>query len=144
MKPHDKLDILVIDDDELTAESVNRALKKTPLKYRIVSASDGKDGLDVLNGRIADRQVERPYIVLLDLNMPQMNGFEFLTHLREDSPDLRDSIVFVLTTSDSDSDRTRAYHEQIAGYMVKSCIGPQFSRLAALLNEYSNTVRLPA
>ncbi len=87
--------------------------------------------------------MSRPFIVLLDLNMPRMNGFEFLAAIRQDAQ-LRDSVIFVLTTSDSDADRSRAYQELIAGYMVKSAVGPQFSKLAGLLNEFSRVVKLPA
>lgn len=135
------LNVLVVDDDDLTAEMVRRSLKKVPGRFHVVAAVDGQDGLDTLRGR-GPQRVERPFIVLLDLNMPRMNGFEFLTQIRQDKV-LRDSVIFVLTTSDSDADRSRAYQELIAGYMVKSAIGPQFSRLALLLNEFSNTVKLP-
>lgn len=135
------LDILVVDDDDVTAESVQRALKKTPGRFRVIPAVDGRDALDVLRG-LTDRRVRRPYLILLDLNMPRMNGFEFLAAMRADRA-LRDSVIFVLTTSDSDGDRARAYHEIIAGYMVKSAIGPQFARLAAMVLEYSGAVHLP-
>ena len=87
-------------------------------------------------------QAPRPRVILLDLNMPRMNGFEFLQTVRTD-PDLKDEIIFVLTTSDDESDRTRAYHENIAGYMVKSAVGPQFSKLVALLQSYQGAVKLP-
>jgi hypothetical protein len=52
-------------------------------------------------------------------------------------------VVFVLTTSDADTDRERAYHAHIAGYMVKAAVGPQFSRLAQLLELYHRAIRLP-
>ena len=52
-------------------------------------------------------------------------------------------MVFVLTTSDADADRSRAYHELVAGYMVKSAVGPQFSKLANLLKQYALTIWLP-
>lgn len=88
------------------------------------------------------RKIARPYLILLDLNMPRMNGFEFLEAIRND-PRHKDSVIFVLTTSDADTDRSRAYHEQVAGYMIKSQVGPQFTRLATLLNDYGKTVSLP-
>lgn len=135
------IDILVIDDDELTAEIIERRLKDSQLRYRVISACDGQDGLDVLRGK-ADRTVRSPYIILLDLNMPRMNGFEFLEALRADA-ELRESVVFVLSTSDADADRSRAYHELVAGYMVKSAIGPQFSKLAKFLKQYTETIWLP-
>ena len=135
------LNILVIDDDDVSAETVSRALKKVPGKFHVISACDGRDGLEVLRGN-TERKLSRPYLILLDLNMPRMNGFEFLEQLRGDDG-LRDSVVFVLTTSDADADRTRAYREQIAGYMVKSAIGPQFVRLSSLLQDYAAAVQLP-
>lgn len=133
--------ILVVDDDDVTAEVVDRALAKGGCAFRVVTARDGQDGLDVLRGK-TNRRVARPYIILLDLNMPRMNGFEFLEALRHDQA-LRDAVVFVLSTSDSDNDRARAYNAQIAGYMIKSEIGPQFGRLAAMLREYAAAIRLP-
>jgi CheY-like chemotaxis protein len=136
------IDILVIDDDELTAEIVERRLRDTLLQHRVIAACDGQDALDVLKGK-SDRRVRSPYIILLDLNMPRMNGFEFLEALRADA-ELRDSVVFVLSTSDADADRSRAYHELVAGYMVKSAVGPQFSKLAKLLKQYTETIWLPS
>jgi CheY-like chemotaxis protein len=138
----ERLDVLVVDDDDITSETVERALRKVEGCYRVVAASDGADALRVLRGETT-RQVRKPFVVLLDLNMPTMNGFEFLEQLRNDRR-LRDSVVFVLTTSDSDADRSRAYHELIAGYMVKSSVGAQFSKLSTMLREYSAAVRLPA
>ncbi|MFG6456651.1 response regulator [Roseateles sp. BYS96W] len=136
------LNVLVVDDDDLTSEMVLRALRKVPGQFRVLAAADGQIGLDMLRGRGAE-PMGRPLIVLLDLNMPRMNGFEFLAAIRQDAQ-LRDSVIFVLTTSDSDADRSRAYQELIAGYMVKSAVGPQFSKLAGLINEFSRVVKLPA
>lgn len=135
------LHVLVIDDDDVTHETVERCLRRVETRFRVVTAIDGQDGLDVLRGK-SDRKLQRPYIILLDLNMPRMNGFEFLETMRAD-PALRDSIVFVLSTSDSDADRARAYNEFIAGYMVKSALGAQFTKLAQLLQSFSTTVTLP-
>ena len=135
------VDVLVIDDDELTAEIVERALRKVAAPFRVVAAYDGQEGLELLRAD-SDCEVRRPYLILLDLNMPRMNGFEFLREMRDD-PRLRDSVVFVLTSSDDDSDRSRAYQEMIAGYMVKSAVGPQFVKLASLLQQYGSTIVMP-
>lgn len=135
------ISILVIDDDELTAELVERSLRDCTFRHRIIEARDGQEGLDVLLGR-SGTKITRPYLVLLDLNMPRMNGFEFLEAVRA-HPRIADSVIFVVTTSDSDSDRTRAYQEQIAGFMNKASVGPQFAHLARLLHDYSTTVELP-
>lgn len=135
------VNILVVDDDDVTAETVRRSLSKVGGHFHVVEAGDGQEGLDILRGR-SDKRLHRPYITLLDLNMPRMNGFEFLEAVRGD-PTLASSVIFVLSTSDSDADRTRAYKDQVAGYMLKSAIGPQMVRLTALLHDYAQSVRLP-
>ncbi|NKI99080.1 response regulator [Novosphingobium sp. SG707] len=135
------VNILVVDDDDVAAETVRRSLSKVGGHFHVVEAGDGQEGLDILRGR-SDKRLHRPYITLLDLNMPRMNGFEFLEAVRGD-PTLASSVIFVLSTSDSDADRTRAYKDQVAGYMLKSAIGPQMVRLTALLHDYAQSVRLP-
>jgi CheY-like chemotaxis protein len=137
-----KLTVLLIEDDDVAAESVERSLKKVGFACPLVWAQDGAIALAVLRGEDPVRVVPRPRLILLDLNMPNADGFEFLHALRGD-PRLRDEVVFVLTTSSSDSDRVRAYQEHIAGYMVKSAVGPQLSRVASLLVSYQTAVQLP-
>lgn len=137
-----KVNILLVDDDDVAAESVVRSLRKNTIDFPITLARDGIEALEILRSSHADLSIEKPYLILLDLNMPRMDGFEFLQEIRSDKK-LHDSIVFVLTTSDFDSDKTRAYNENIAGYMVKSAVGPQFAKLAALLDNYRSTVALP-
>ena len=136
------LTILLVEDDDVAAESVMRGLSRSGVSAPVVWARDGEVALRVLRGADPERQAPRPRVVLLDLNMPAMDGFEFLQHLRAD-PILRDDVVFVLTTSDTDADRMRAYHENVAGYMVKASVGPQFAKLAQLLQSYRLAVRLP-
>ena len=136
------LSLLVVDDDDVAAEAVVRGLRKHGVDWPVVIAQDGRDALQVLRGELPDRRIARPYLVLLDLNMPRMNGLEFLRELRSD-PALRATVVFVLTTSGSESDRKLAYQESVAGYMVKSGLGPQLSGLARLLVEYRTSVLLP-
>ncbi|HET8695830.1 MAG: response regulator [Burkholderiales bacterium] len=134
--------ILLVEDDDVAAEAVVRSLQKHGCNYPVIWAEDGQVALDILRDKDADRTVPRPRVILLDLNMPRMDGFEFLQQIRSD-PALRSDVVFILTTSTADSDRTRAYHECIAGYMVKSSVGPQFVKLVSLLNSYQNAVRFP-
>jgi CheY-like chemotaxis protein len=136
------LNILIVDDDDVAAESIIRGLRKLDEPCHMVVAEDGLAALNVLRHQDQDRILHRPYVVLLDLNMPRMDGFEFLDSLRSD-PEIRDTVVFVLTTSTADIDRSRAYQQNIAGYMVKSSVGPQFSKLVRLMNNYRDAVRLP-
>lgn len=142
MRPEEMLTILLVEDDDVAAESVVRSLSRMGCPFPVVWAEDGGVALDALRGRDTTRHVPRPRVTLLDLNMPRVDGFEFLQQRRAD-PALQDEVVFVLTTSDVDADRRRAYHEQIAGYMVKSAVGPQFAKLAALLLGYQAAVTLP-
>jgi len=136
------MSLLLVEDDDVAAEAVVRGLRAHAVECPIVLAEDGAAALRVLRGTDPSRRITKPYLVLLDLNLPGMNGFEFLQALRAD-PELRETVIFVLTTSDASSDRARAYQDQIAGYMVKSAVGPQFSALSRLLTEYRSTVQLP-
>jgi CheY-like chemotaxis protein len=126
--------ILLVDDDDVAAEAVVRGLRKHAMECPIVVAEDGIVALQILRGTHT-RKIVKPYIILLDLNMPRMNGLEFLRELRHDAA-LKGSVVFVLTTSGATADRARAYEHSIAGYMVKSAVGPKFAALARLLIEY--------
>jgi CheY-like chemotaxis protein len=130
--------LLLVDDDDVAAEAVVRGLRKHSMDCTIVIAEDGKTALQILRGT-HERRISQPLLVLLDLNMPRMNGIEFLKELRGDSA-LKATVVFVLTTSGADADRARAYDQFIAGYMVKSGVGPQFKGLARFLTEYRSTI----
>ena len=137
-----KINILLVDDDDVSAESVVRSLRKNAVDFPITLARDGMEALEILRETHPHLSIEKPYLVLLDLNMPRMNGFEFLHEVRGDKT-LHSSVIFVLTTSDAESDRVRAYEENIAGYMVKSVVGPQFAKLTSLLESYRATISLP-
>jgi CheY-like chemotaxis protein len=139
---NNRLKIMVIEDDDVAAESIERSLKKHGITSPILHVENGAMALDLLRQIGVGRSHGVPVIVLLDLNMPRMNGFEFLREVRSD-PDLSSLVVFVLTTSDAEMDRARAYQEHVAGYMVKSAVGPQFRRLASLLEQYAQAVVLP-
>ena len=81
--------------------------------------------------------------MLLDLNLPRLGGMDFLREVRAD-PLLNDTVVFVLTTSADERDCRRAYEEHVAGYMVKSEVGPQLTRMVEMLRPYLAVVRLPS
>jgi len=140
--PNKLLTILLVDDDDVACESVMRSFKKNGIPFPITTAGDGVEALEILRGKHKEKTIGPHTVILLDLNMPRMNGFEFLAEIRQDAS-LASSIIFVLTTSDSDSDRIRAYEDNIAGYMIKSAVGPQFSKLASLLVGYNQSVELP-
>lgn len=131
--------ILLVDDDDIDVMGVERALQKLKIINPITRARDGQEALALLRHHTA---VSRPYLILLDINMPIMNGFEFLTALRQD-PALRGSVVFVLTTSQSEHDIVAAYDKNVAGYIVKKQFGDGFMRLAEMLDRYWRAVELP-
>lgn len=129
--------VLIVEDDEVDVELVTRGLSKRKLNFDVHTMTDGGQALSFLRESISGEQRSR-LIVLLDLNMPRMNGHEFLEELRND-PVLRKTIVFVLTTSSLESDRARAYERNVAGYFVKSNV----NGLLDLLGTYSEHVEFP-
>lgn len=134
--------VLLVDDDDVAIEGVLRSFRKHEVPCRTLAAGDGKEALAILRGSHPAKVLETPVIVLLDLNMPGMDGFQFLEAVRSDDG-LKRTVVFVLTTSSRDQDRYRAYNEHVAGYMVKSAVGPQFSLLAEFMTKYARSQRLP-
>ena len=134
--------ILLVEDDDVAVESIQRSMLQADVSFPITVAEDGLVALEILRGLHPDKKIQEPLVVLLDLNMPRMNGFEFLQAIRSDEI-LKPTVVFILTTSGSEVDRARAYNENIAGYMVKDKVGPQFSKLFQLLNNYASVVYLP-
>jgi CheY-like chemotaxis protein len=129
--------VLLVEDNEVDVMGVKRAFKNFNLTNPIVAAENGYDALRCLR----DGTVQKPYLLLLDLNMPKMNGIELLEELRKD-PELKQSIVFVLTTSNAPEDKLQAYDKNIAGYIVKgkeAC----FVNAASLLEHYTKVCELP-
>ncbi|AZQ83575.1 response regulator [Colwellia sp. Arc7-635] len=131
--------ILLIEDDDIDAMAVERGIRKLKLANPICRAMNGLEALEILRDKDA---ITRPYIILLDLNMPIMGGLEFLKRIREDR-DLKDSIIFVLTTSAADEDRAAAYEENVAGYIVKSDVKDGFHQVINMLDCYWRLVLLP-
>lgn len=133
--------LLLVEDNDIDREAVRRAFRQHHVDSPIHDAIDGVEALEILRGN-GREPLARPYLIFLDLNMPRMNGIEFLEALRSDER-LRDSVVFVLTTSASEEDLVAAYERNIAGYILKSDIGLDFGKLAALVDTYVHTVELP-
>lgn len=129
------LNILLVDDDEIDRESVLRAFKAAEIPNPVTTASNGLEALKILRGLDPDVTLGRPAMVLLDLNMPKMNGFEFLEELRQD-PNLKNTTVFVLSTSTREEDINNCYEYQVAGYISKNTAGHDLSLLSELLDAY--------
>ncbi len=142
MNAEEMIHILLVEDDDVDVRAMQRSFRRAGIDHPVVVARDGVEALNALRGSNGADKVPRPYLVLLDLNMPRMSGIEFLGELRAD-PEIRDSIVFVQTTSDADSDKAEAYRHNVNGYLIKEGASGGFDRLAALLNEYFVSVEFP-
>jgi CheY-like chemotaxis protein len=136
------LHILLVDDDEVDVMNVQRAFKKNNIVNPLYIATNGLEALETLRGQSAQAIPGTRRLILLDLNMPKMNGLEFLRALRED-PDLRPLTVVVLTTSDDERDRIEAYNLNVAGYMLKPVTFTAFVEAMATLNKYWTINELP-
>jgi CheY-like chemotaxis protein len=137
-----RIHILLVEDDDVDAELVIRAFRRERIENPFTIVHDGLEALDVLRGTGGCRRIHQPYIILLDINMPRMNGIEFLQALRKDSH-LKQSIVFVLSTSNGDEDRLAAYERQVAGYLLKANAGDDFRHVIRLIDIYRCIVEFP-
>lgn len=131
--------ILLVEDDEVDVMNVLRAFKKNNILNPVFVAGNGIEALEMLrNGEVpAERRM-----ILLDLNMPKMNGIEFLRELRADDG-LSATPVVVLSTSDDERDRVEAYNLNVAGYILKPLTFVNFVEAMATLNRYWTLVEMP-
>jgi CheY-like chemotaxis protein len=137
-----EVNIFLIEDDEVDVMAVKRALKELKIANPFFRAADGVDALEMLRGENGKEKLPRPYIILLDLNMPRMGGLEFLEELRKDTA-LRSSIVFVMTTSAAEEDRVRAYSKCISGYLLKHSSAHTFLETVTMLEHYWRVIEFP-
>lgn len=133
--------ILLVEDDDIDAEAVKRGFAKAGVDCPIYRATNGVQALEMLRDKKGSFQ-DVPYIVLLDLKLPKMNGAEFLEAIRSDA-ELRKSVVFVLTTSNAEKDKLAAYSQCVAGYITKSNAGVEFCDLIRMLGSYSQINEFP-
>lgn len=135
--------ILHVEDDEVDSMVMQRALKKTGIKYHYAHAKNGLHALDMLRGTNGhDKISPRPNVILLDLNMPQMNGHEFMRELRADN-ELKPISVYILTTSNDERDRLEAYSNNVAGYIVKPLSLESYVETISALQNFWNLIELP-
>jgi CheY-like chemotaxis protein len=137
------INILLVEDDEVDVMNVRRAFKKGHITNPLYVAGNGIEALEMLrdNGQPAMVPLERR-LILLDLNMPKMNGIEFLTELRADT-NLKQTPVVVLTTSNEDRDRVSAYDLNVAGYLLKPVTFAIFVETMTTLNQYWALCEMP-
>jgi CheY-like chemotaxis protein len=133
-----KKPILLVEDDYVDAMTVKRALRDIKVTNPIHTAGNGEEALDFLrNGKSV-----RPCIIMLDLNLPKMNGIEFLKVAKTDDS-LKRIPVVVLTTSKNEQDIADSFNHSVAGYMIKPVDYLQFVEIARTLDLYWTLSELP-
>jgi len=130
--------ILLVEDDEVDAITTRKALSEINVANELIHKYDGKEALEYLR----NEGNARPCIILLDLDMPQMDGFEFLSAVKsEDS--LKKIPLVILAASDEDENVTKAFESAAAGYILKTVDYGQFVEMMRTVNDYWTLSRLP-
>jgi len=130
--------ILLVEDDQVDAMTVKRALKEIKVTNRLDIVNNGEAALTFLR----NSENENPGIILLDLNMPKMNGIEFL-NIAKKADSLKKIPVVVLTTSKEDQDKVDSFNLGIAGYMIKPVDYRQFVEVVKTIDLYWTLSELP-
>lgn len=123
--------ILLLEDDAVDIMILKRAFKKLEIENQLEICHNGEEGIDWL----AQNKENLPGLIILDLNMPKMNGLEFLSLIKE-NPNYRKIPVIVLTTSKAHEDRIKAFDKSIAGYMVKPVDYNDFINIVDQIKNY--------
>ncbi|MFT5834886.1 MAG: CheY-like chemotaxis protein [Cognaticolwellia sp.] len=113
MSNHESRYILLVEDDEVDRMTVKRAIKKLKIPNDLVTAENGEEALDLLHS-----SKELPWFILMDINMPRMNGLELLKIMKSDER-LKIIPIIMLTTSAQDEDRYESFQNSVAGYVIK-------------------------
>ena len=130
--------VLLVEDDEVDVMTVKRALRDLHVINPMDVASNGEVALEYLK----DNQKDTPCVILLDLNMPKMNGIEFLKIIKTDKS-LKMIPVVILTTSRNEQDKIESFKLSIAGYMIKPVDYVQFVETMKTINMYWTLSELP-
>jgi CheY-like chemotaxis protein len=131
--------ILLVDDDDIDAMSVRRAFKEINITNPLVRAVNGEEALKYFHVQTN----ELPCVILLDLNMPKMNGIEFLSIIKEDNR-LKHIPVIVLTTSAEQCDIKESFKYSVGGYIVKPVDYKSFVEAIRTINIYWTLSELPS
>jgi len=134
--------IMLVEDYEVDVMNLKRAFKKNNITNPLYLAGNGLEALELLR-KCGTDEMPLPQIILLDLNMPKMNGIEFLKELRKDE-DLHRLSVFVMTTSNKDNDIIEAYNLNVAGYILKPLSMDKFMSAVGALSNYWQLMEFPS
>ncbi len=130
--------ILLVEDDCVDAMTVRRAFEELKVTNPLVSSMNGEEALKCLRSE----GNEKPCIILLDLNMPKMNGIEFLKVVKADDV-LKKIPVVVLTTSNEEQDVVESFKFGVAGYMIKAADYKKFVEAIRIIDLYWTLSELP-
>lgn len=133
---------LAVEDNEIDFEKLQRGFSTLKITNPLVRAKDGIEALEILRATGDESQINGACIILLDLNMPRMNGIEFLEELRAD-PKLAHTAVYVMTTSDRPKDVQDAYDKNISEYILKPIDRQQMLEALNTLNLFWNLCEYP-
>jgi CheY-like chemotaxis protein len=133
------INILLVEDDEVDIMNVQRAFRKNKINNPLFIAHNGLEALEMLRSG----NIPKPHVILLDINMPKMNGLEFLQELRSDE-NLKRISIFVMTTSNEESDIINAYNLNVAGYILKPLSFEKFLNSMSTLNSYWKLCERPS
>jgi CheY-like chemotaxis protein len=136
--------ILLVDDNVLDAQMISKVLFETTIQSEVQVLPDGAEALDFLfrRGKFKDREIENPILILLDLKMPKVNGFQVLREIRNDE-NLRIIPIVVLTSSKEDGDLLKSYRLGAAGYVVKPVDFEEFNSAIRALGVFWIKVNQP-
>ncbi len=133
-----EMSILLVEDDRVDIMTVKRALKDLEITNSLNITSNGEEALVFLQ----DERNQQPSIILLDLNMPRMNGIEFLKIIKQDNI-LKRIPTIVLTTSEEKQDRVESFNLSVAGYMIKPIDYLKFVEIMKTISLYWTLSKLP-
>jgi len=133
-----KKTILIVDDNIIDQKIVKLALLENNINNQVATANDGEEAYEYLQ-KVTNNL---PGIILLDLNMPKMNGHELLVKIKKDE-NLKSIPVIILTSSKSEKDILKSYQLNVAGYMVKQIDYTEFVKIIKHFNAYWNSSEMP-
>lgn len=134
--------LLIVEDNETDVMCLKKAFEKKGIGKAIITASNGEEALAYLKGELPEKGTRIPNLILLDLNMPVMNGFEFLDVVKSDAR-LKAIPVVVLTSSTSSLDMSDSYNSNVAGYIEKPMDPEEYLDIVHVLDQYWSLSYLP-
>jgi CheY-like chemotaxis protein len=142
MGDEQRLDILLVEDEDYDIDLTQRAIYKSDVESKLYVVRDGEEALDFLYRREGFEDVPQPDLILLDLNLPKIGGHEVLETIKEDE-DLEEIPVIVLTVSEREEDVVKAYDSGASSYVHKPVNPAEFRKVIETVQEYWKIANLP-